>query len=150
MCAAHTGKWGQFSLDADLAAASRLPSPSFCELREIYARTDERRQFPRLPLSLQVNIRRVGDKLEPEEITAATADISCGGIFFVVNRKLEPGTALDMEVLMANKPLGGPSMRMFTRAHVVRQSPFGPPGWTGVAAIFDDITFDRDPAPEHV
>lgn len=149
MCAAHTGKWGQFSSEADCAAANRLPSPSFCELRELYARPDERRQFPRLPLSLRVNIRRIADQLESDEIQAATADISCGGLYFVVNRKLEPGTALDLEVLMADHPLGGPSMRMFTRAHVVRQSPAGRPGWTGVAAVFDDITFDRDPAPDH-
>ncbi len=143
MCAAHLGR-GQLSSNV---AAERLPSPSFCELRDCYARPDERRQFPRLPLSLQVNIRRVADRMELEPIRSSTMDISCGGLFLVVDRPLAPGTTLDLEVLMADHPLGGPSMRMFSRARVVRQSPARRHGWTGVAAVFDDITFDRDPAP---
>jgi len=148
MCAAHTGKWGAFpSVEAD--SAGRLPSPSFCELREQYIRLEERRQFPRLPLRLKVSIRRVGGRIEPAPVPAATADISCGGLRFLTDRKLAPGTSLDLEILMADQPMGGPSLRMFTHAHVIRQSPTGRPGWTGVAAVFDDILFDRDPTPDH-
>jgi len=142
MCAAHLGR-GQLS---STGAAERLPSPSFCELVDQYARLDERRQFPRLPLSLTVNIRRVGDKLQPEPLRVSTANISCSGLLLVVDHTLAPGTPLDLEVVMADHPLGGPSLRMFSRAHVVRQSPAGRLGWTAVAAVFDDISFDRDPA----
>lgn len=142
MCAAHLGR-GQLSATG---AAERLPSPSFCELVEQYARSDERREFPRLPLSLPVNIRRVGDRLQAEPIHVSTANISCSGVLLILDRALEPGTTLDLEVVMADHPLGGPSLRMFSRAHVVRKSPAGRPGWTGVAAVFDDISFDRDPA----
>lgn len=143
MGGAHLGR-GQLS-SAD--AGELLPSPSFCELRDRYVRLDERRQFPRLPLNLKVRIRRVADRLEPEPIQSSTANISCGGLFLVIERMFEPGTTLDLEVVMAEQPLGGPSLRMFSRAHVVRQSPAGRPGWKGVAAVFDDIAFDRDPAP---
>jgi c-di-GMP-binding flagellar brake protein YcgR len=142
MCAAHLGR-GQVS---STGAAERLPSPSFCELVDQYTRLDERREFPRLPLSLTVNIRRVGGRLQPEPIRVSTANISCGGLLLILDRALEPGTTLDLEVVMADHPLGGPSLRMFSRAHVVRQSPAGRLGWTGVAAVFDDISFDRDPA----
>jgi len=142
MCAAHLGR-GQLSS----SQAERLPSPSFCELRDQYVPVDERREFPRLPLSLRVKIRRVADRMPEQPFTSATANISCGGLLLVVDRLLEPGTTLDLEVLMADHPLGGPSLRMYSRAHVVRHAPTGRPGWSGVAAVFDDITFDRDPAP---
>jgi c-di-GMP-binding flagellar brake protein YcgR len=142
MCAAHLGR-GQLS---STGPAERLPSPSFCELLDQYTRLDERREFPRLPLSLTVNIRRVGDRLQPEPIRVSTANISCGGLLLILDRALEPGTTLDLEVVMADHPLGGPSLRMFSRAHVVRQSPAGRLGSTAVAAVFDDISFDRDPA----
>ena len=142
MCAAHLGR-GQLSAKA----AERLPSPSFCELRDRYARADERREFPRLPLSLMVNIRSVGGRPPQKPMTSVTANISCGGLMLVLDRPLAPGTTLDLEVVMADRPLGGPSMRMFSHARVVRQSPLTRPGWSGVAAVFDDITFDRDPAP---
>lgn len=142
MCAAHLGR-GQLSSSG---AAERLASPSFCELVDQYARLDERREFPRLPLSLTVNIRRVAGRMQVEPIRVSTANISCGGLLLILDRALEPGASLDLEVVMADQPLGGPSLRMFARAHVVRQSPAGRLGWTGVAAVFDDISFDRDPA----
>jgi hypothetical protein len=143
MCAAHLGR-GQLS---STGASERLPSPSYCELLDQYARPEERREFPRLPLNLIVNIRRVADRLQAEPICVPTANISCGGLLMLLDRAFEPGTRLDLEVLMADHPLNGPSLRMFSRAHVVRQAPTGRLGWTGVAAVFDDIAFDRDPAP---
>ncbi len=144
MCAAHPSKWGNLSPGNGSGAAA--PVGTVCELRDRYIRADERRQFPRLPLNLQVSVRRVGDRLETEPIRARTSDISCGGLSFHTDRKLEAGATLDLEVLMAEQPLGGPSIRMYTRAHVVRLAPAGRPGWTDVGAVFDDILFDRDPS----
>lgn len=149
MCAAHLGKWGTLSSVAEelVSKVESDLSASVCELRDRYVRLDERRQFPRLPLNLPVQVRRVAGRPEGQPVRATTDDISCGGLYFVSSRKLAPGTVLDLEVVMADQPLGGPSIRMFTRAHVVRVSPTGRPGWVGVAAVFDDISFDRDPSP---
>lgn len=143
MCAAHLGR-GQLSSPPQ---PEHLPLPSFCELRDSRVPVGERREFPRLPLNLRVKIRRVADRLPEHPITSATANISCSGLLLVTDHPLEPGTALDLEVLLAGHPLGGLNLRMFSRAHVVRHAPTGRPGWTGVAAVFDDITFDRDPVP---
>lgn len=147
--AAHPGKWGPVSPAEDFSSEQLFPSATACELRDLYIRNEERRQFPRLPLNLPVQVRRIGGQIVTQPAETRTVNISCGGIFFVINRTLEPGASLDLEVLMAHEPLGGPSLRMFARARVVRKSPAGQPGWTGVAAVFDDISFDHDPAPSH-
>lgn len=108
---------------------------------------DEKRQFPRLPLKLALTLKRVDGRPEPKPAELQTVDISCSGIRFLSGRALEPGTPVDLEVTIAENPLGGPSMRMFTSAHIVRHSA-DERGLHYMAAEFDHIDFDRDPAPE--
>ncbi|MGH9816017.1 MAG: PilZ domain-containing protein [Candidatus Acidiferrales bacterium] len=149
MRAAHPGKWASVSPAEDFSSEQLFPSATACELRDLYIRNEERRQFPRLPLNLPVQVRRIGGQIVTQPAETRTVNISCGGIFFVINRTLEPEVSLDLEIRMAHEPLGGASLRMFARARVVRLSPVGRAGWTGVAAVFDDIAFDHDPVPRH-
>jgi hypothetical protein len=73
-----------------------------------------------------------------------TQDISSNGIFFLSPRRIEPGTPIEMEVVLVDKPSGQGTVRMCTQACVVRAEASGTPGWHGLAAAFDDITFIRD------
>jgi hypothetical protein len=75
-----------------------------------------------------------------------TQNISSSGVFFLAPRRIEPGTPIELEVALIERPLGKGSVRMSTAAHVVRSEPAPAPGWHGVAASFDDIAFDRDEA----
>ncbi len=109
---------------------------------------DERRAYPRAALSLPLRLKRVGGQREPQPVTLLTKNISSSGVYFLCPRWIEPGTPIELEVGLVDRPLGRGSVRMTTAAHIVRVDPTDTPGWHGLAASFDDITFQRDePVP---
>ncbi len=105
---------------------------------------DERRAYPRAALSLPLRLKRVAGQREPSAVTLLTKNISSSGIYFLCPRWIEAGTPIELEVALVDRPIGQGSVRMTTAAHVVRVEPTNTPGWHGLAATFDDITFQRD------
>jgi len=98
------------------------------------------RAFLRLPLRLTgVN----GLELE-FPIPLETRDISASGVYFVTPQRIEPGTAIAVEVALTDRPMGMGSVRMSTTARVVRIEAEGSRGWYGLAASFDHYEFNRD------
>ncbi len=109
---------------------------------------DDRRGYPRAALSLPLRLKRVAGQREPVPISLVTKNISSSGVFFLCPRRIEPGTPIQLEVGLVERPLGRGSVRMTTAAHVVRIESAQTPGWHGLAATFDDISFQRDePVP---
>src|SRR2546422_3951256 len=104
----------------------------------------ERRLYPRAALRLPLRLKRVAGQREPVPVTLVTKNISSSGVYFLCPRWIEPGTPIELEVGLVDRPLGRGSVRMTTAAHIVRVEPADTPGWHGVAATFDDITFQRD------
>ncbi len=104
----------------------------------------ERRRAPRAYLKLPMRLTRVADRAEPVPVTLLTQNISTSGIFFLAPRAIGPGTSIELEVGLLDRPIGQGSVRMLTAAHVVRSLDSGTPGWHGVAARFDDFDFQRD------
>jgi PilZ domain len=104
----------------------------------------ERRAYVRANLILPLALRSVAGRTETELTALSTQDISSSGIFFLCPRKIEPGTPVEMEVMLVEKPSGRGSVRMRTQACIVRAEESGVPGCYGLAAAFDDITFIRD------
>ena len=110
----------------------------------------ERRAYARANLALPLFVRTIAGKPAAGMAALSTQDISSSGIFFLSPRRIEPGTPIEMEVTLVDKPLGRGTVRMRTQACVVRTELAATPGWHGLAAAFDDITFVRDepiPAP---
>ena len=105
---------------------------------------EERRAFPRAALSLPLRMKRVDGQREPQQVTLLTKNISSSGVYFLCPRWIESGTPIEIEVSLVERPLGRGSVRMTTAAHVVRIEGAETPGWHGLAASFDDITFERD------
>ncbi len=105
---------------------------------------DERRAYPRAALSLPLRLKRVGGQREPQPITLVTKNISSSGTYFLCPRRIDSGTPIELEVGLVDRPLGRGSVRMTTAAHIVRIEPTDTPGWYGLAASFDDISFHRD------
>ena len=103
----------------------------------------ERRMHARAALNLPLRLHRVAGQLEPTPLTLLTRDISSSGVFFLAPKPIAPGTPIELEVALVDRPLGQGSVRMCTAAHVVRSQPASSPGWHAVAATFDDIAFDR-------
>jgi hypothetical protein len=104
----------------------------------------ERRAYARANLALPVSLRSVAGRAESGTPVLSTQDISSSGIFFLCPRRIEPGTPIEMEVTLVDNPMGRGVVRMRTRACVVRVESTETPGWHGLAAAFDDITFVRD------
>jgi PilZ domain len=77
-------------------------------------------------------------------VTLVTRNISSSGIYFLAPRELEPGTAIELEVALVERPAGRGTVQMCTAAHIVRSEETDTPGWRGYAASFDDFALKRD------
>lgn len=105
---------------------------------------DERRRYPRAMLSLPLCLTRIGDAPEPIPVSLVTRNISSSGVYFLAPREIAPGTPIEMEVALVERPLGFGRVQMCTAAHIVRAEDCGMPGWRGYAARFDDFALRRD------
>ena len=104
----------------------------------------ERRGNPRAYLSLPLRLTRVGNKIEPIPVVLVTRNISSSGVYFLAPCSLEPGTAIELEVALVERPFGQGTVQMCTAAHIVRAEESDMPGWRGYAASFDDFAIRRD------
>jgi len=104
----------------------------------------ERRRYPRASLCLPLRLVRAGQTVEPIPVTLVTRNISSSGVFFLAPRELQPGTPIELEVALVDRPLGFGRVQMSTAAHIVRREETDNPGWHGYAASFDDFAFERD------
>jgi c-di-GMP-binding flagellar brake protein YcgR len=107
-------------------------------------RASERRAYVRARIALPLRVQCVAGKRDPELGALHTRDISSSGVFFLSPRRIEPGTPIELEVVLVDRPFGSGTVRMCTQACVVRVEEAEKPGWHGLAAAFDDITFVRD------
>ena len=105
---------------------------------------DERRRYPRARLSLPLRLVRVGEAMERIPVTLVTRNISSSGIYFLAPRDIEPGTSIELEVALIDRPLGFGRVQMSTSAHIIRAEDVDMPGWRGYAASFDDFALQRD------
>ncbi|HUC42346.1 MAG TPA: PilZ domain-containing protein [Candidatus Micrarchaeaceae archaeon] len=104
----------------------------------------ERRSNPRAKLSLPLRLTRIGDAVEPYPVVLVTRNISSGGVYFLAPREIAPGTAIELEVALVDRPTGMGNVQLLTAAHVIRAEEVDVPGWRGYAASFDDISIQRD------
>jgi hypothetical protein len=107
-------------------------------------RASERRSYARAHLKLPLRVKAIGGRPETGLMALKTQDISSGGIFFLCPRRIEPGTSIEMEVVLVDRASGPGTVSMHTQACIVRVEEGLSAGWHGLAAAFDDITFVRD------
>lgn len=105
---------------------------------------EDRRRSPRAYLSLPLQLISIAGCPEAAPVTLITKNISSTGVYFLAPRNIAPGTAIELQVSLIERPFGRGSVRLKTAAHVVRAEDCGVAGWCGFAASFDDIDFDRD------
>jgi len=104
----------------------------------------EHREYPRATLRLPLRLRSVNDVQEKFPITLVTRDISSSGVFFLCPKPLAAGTRIEIEIILVSRPMGRGNVVVATAARVKRLEPAATPGWYGVAALFEDVVFDRD------
>jgi hypothetical protein len=105
---------------------------------------DERRAYARAKLSLPLRVKRIAGQKERMGELLRTTNISSSGVLFLCPQRIEPGTPIEIEVCLVDRPFGRGTVRMRTEAHIVRAEPGSRPGWHSLAATFDDITFLRE------
>jgi len=104
----------------------------------------ERRTYARAKLSLPLRVTRIAGHRERTAQTLRTANISSSGVLFLCPQRIEPGTPVEIEVRLVDRPFGRGTVKMMTEAHVVRAEPASRTGWHALAVCFDDISFQRD------
>lgn len=107
-------------------------------------RARERRAYARARLSLALRLERVAGQRHTQNYALQTANISSSGLFFLSPLRIEAGTPIEIEVKLIAQPVARATVNMSAVAHVVRTEPAEKPGWYGVAAAFDDISYRRD------
>ena len=105
---------------------------------------EERRSYARAKLSLPLRVNRIAGQRERMGETLRTTNISSSGVLFLCPQRIEPGTPIEIEVCLVDRPFGRGTVKMTTEAHIVRAEPASRPGWHSLAATFDDITFQRE------
>jgi PilZ domain len=105
---------------------------------------EERRTYARAKLSLPLRVKRVAGQREHSAQPLRTTNISSSGVLFLCQQRIEPGTAIEIEVCLVDRPFGRGTVKMTTESHIVRAEPASRPGWHSLAATFDDITFQRE------
>jgi PilZ domain len=105
---------------------------------------EERRAYSRAKLSLALRVKRIAGQRESELEPLRTTNISSSGVLFLCPQFIEPGTPVEIEISLVDRPLGRGSVKMLTEAHVVRADAAMRPGWHMLAVTFDDITFQRE------
>ncbi len=104
----------------------------------------EQRERPRAALKLPLKLRSVAGVMEEYPVTLVTRDISSSGVYFLCPKSLEPGTSIELDIVLVSRPLGYGNVVVSSKAQVRRTEPANMPGWYGIAASFDDFAFDRD------
>jgi hypothetical protein len=104
----------------------------------------EHREYPRATLRLPLRLRSVNDVQEKFPITLVTRDISSSGVFFLCPKELAAGTRIEIEIVLVSRPMGRGNVVVATAARVKRLEAAATPGWYGIAALFEDVAFDRD------
>ena len=107
-------------------------------------RARERRAYVRARLSLPLSLQRVAGQRHAQQYSLQTSNISSSGLFFLSPLQIESGTPIEVEVQLITRSLGRATVRMSAGAHVIRSEPAEKPGWYGIAAAFDEISYRRD------
>lgn len=105
---------------------------------------EERRRYARAKLSLPLRLVRIAGQRQMRQFALRTTNISSSGVLFACPEWIDPGTPVEIEVCLVERPFGQGSVRMLTEAHVVRVEPAARSGWHCLAITFDDVTFLRD------
>src|SRR5271166_3721823 len=94
---------------------------------------DERRAYARAKLSLPLRVKRIAGQREHSTQSLRTANISSSGVLFLFPQLIEPGTPIEIEVCLVDRPFGRGTVRMKTEAHIVRAEPAPRHGWHALA-----------------
>src|ERR1700676_4086413 len=75
---------------------------------------DERRAYARAKLSLPLRVKRIAGQREHSTQSLRTANISSSGVLFLFPQHIEPGTPVEIEVCLVDRPFGRGTVRMKT------------------------------------
>ena len=102
--------------------------------------SEERRTMRRFDMRLPAAVRLEG--IGSEEFFTETQNVSARGVFFYLDRPLDPGTRLDVTLTFPPHVTLTDSVRVRFAARVLRIEPL-PASRVGVAAVIEEYEFLR-------
>ena len=82
-------------------------------------------------------------KIEPAPVTWLTQNISKAGLCFPAPRRIEPGQAIEVEVILPGAGPGGKDILVSGAGYIVRVEAGNKPGWYKLAAAFEEPPGDE-------
>ena len=93
-----------------------LARTGFRACHHAVGRARERREYPRARLALPLHVERVAGQRGSRGTPLRTQNISSSGLYYLSPQRIEPGTPIEIEILLVDRPLGRGSVRMRTEA----------------------------------
>src|ERR1700719_1116316 len=101
----------------------------------------EHREYPRASLRLPLKLHSVEGIVEDFPVTLVTRDISSTGVYFLCPKQLPINSAIELQIVLVIRPLGQGNVVSTSHGCLRRFHPAAVPGWFGMAANFDDVSF---------
>jgi hypothetical protein len=110
--------------------------------------SQERRAMRRFDMRLPAAVR--GANIDLEEFQTETQNVSARGVFFYLDRPLEPGSRLEVTLTFPPHITLTDSVRVRFTARVIRVEDPLPASRVGIAAFIEEYEFLRSaPAPDY-
>jgi PilZ domain len=103
----------------------------------------DRRTMRRFDMRLPAIVKLTGDGFH--EVLTETQNVSAGGVYFYVDRKVSPGAKVEITLTLPSHVTLADAVRVRFTAHVVRVDSAVPASRLGVAALIENYEFLRSP-----
>ena len=107
--------------------------------------SSDRRTMRRFDMRLPAIVKLTGDGFH--EVLTETQNVSAGGVYFYVDRKVSPGTKVEITLTLPSHVTLTDAVRVRFTAHVVRVDSALPASRVGVAALIEHYEYLRSPQP---
>jgi len=104
---------------------------------------EERRTMRRFDMRLPAIVKLSGDGFH--ELLTETQNVSARGVYFYVDRRVSPGSKVEITLTLPSHVTLTDSVRVRFTAHVVRVDSALPASRVGVAALIENYEFLRSP-----
>jgi PilZ domain len=108
----------------------------------------DRRTMRRFDMRLPAIVKLTGDGFH--EVLTETQNVSAGGVYFYVDRKVSPGAKVEITLTLPSHVTLADAVRVRFTAHVVRVDSAVPASRLGVAALIENYEFLRSPQSTEV
>jgi c-di-GMP-binding flagellar brake protein YcgR len=110
---------------------------------QVPSSAQDRRTMRRFDMRLPAIVKLTGDGFH--EVLTETQNVSAGGVYFYVDRKVSPGSKVEITLTLPAHVTLADAVRVRFTARIVRVDSTLPASRVGVAALIENYEFLRSP-----